>query len=101
MLPTSLSTRSPALIMRLPHRTSLAKVLLGLPEVSPAAGKAATLEAFVSLKKALAVCDADLSRPDPAVSGSWGWGRRNSSWGRKKRADGPFDPDAAALVRGK
>lgn len=75
-------------------------MLLNLPEVTPAAGKAATLEAFLSLRKALSVCDEDLSRPDSSAAGSaWGWGRRSSSWGRRKRADGPFDPDAAALVR--
>lgn len=75
-------------------------MLLNLPEVTPAAGKAATLEAFLSLRKALSVCDEDLSRPDPSAAGSaWGWGRRSSSWGRRKWADGPFDPDAAALVR--
>lgn len=68
--------------------------------MTPAAGKAATLEAFLSLRKALSVCDEDLSRPDPSAAGSaWGWGRRSSGWGRRKRANGPFDPDAAALVR--
>ena len=67
--------------------------------MTPAAGKAATLETFLSLRKALSVCDEDLSRPDPSTAGSsWGWGRRSTSWGRRKRADGPFDPDAAALV---
>lgn len=75
------------------------QVLLALPEVTPATGKAATLEAFLSLRKAISVCDEDLSRPDPYTAGSsWGWGRRSTSWGRRKRANGPFDPDAAALV---
>lgn len=74
-------------------------MLLALPEVTAAAGKAATVEVFLSVRKALSVCDEDLSRPDPASAGSaWGWGRRSNSWGRRKRANGPFDPDAAALV---
>ncbi|CBN78887.1 conserved unknown protein [Ectocarpus siliculosus] len=75
------------------------QVLLSLPEVTPAAGKSATLEAFLSLRKALSVCDEALSPRDPSASGSpGGGGRRSPSGGLGKRANGPFDPDAAALA---